>query len=301
MRSVAAMTVAVFGAVAGGGACGERGDDDADANRMRVVAAFYPLAWVVSQVGGDLVRVSDLTPAGGEPHDLELTPSQVAEVVDADLVVAMGAGFQPGVEAAVSDRAGTSLLVLDALARTGSLGARGAADPHVWLDAERMIAIVDAVASVMSEVDPDGRAAFARNAAGVVAELEDLDHDYVAGLSDCARRELITAHDAFGWLAERYDLEPIPIAGISPETEPSAERLGELASLVAEFGATTIFAETLVSPEIAETLADEVGGVTVAVLDPIEGRAAADVDAGRDYLDLMRSNLATLRAGLGCN
>lgn len=300
LRSLAPVVVTVI-AAATLVACGELNRDGAAEDELHVVASFYPLAWAASQVGGELSAVTDLTPAGGEPHDLELTPSQVATIVDADLVIAMGAGFQPAVEAAVAQRDGAGLFVLDALARAQNLGTRGTADPHVWLDVELMAAIVDAIASAMSEAAPDASPVFERNAARVIAALADLDREYASTLATCARRELITAHDAFGRLADRYDLVTVPIAGISPDAEPSADRLAELAAFVAEYRATTVFAEALVSPEIAETLADEVGGIEVAVLDPIEGRTGADVDADRDYLDLMRANLAVLRAGLGCD
>ena len=271
----------------------------AAARPLEVVAAFYPLAWAATVVGGDAVEVSDLTPAGAEPHELELRPSQVVRIIDADLVIVMGAGFQPSVEAVVAERQGATLSVFDAL-DVGRDPERGA-DPHVWLDVEQMGAIVDAISRALGDAAPDRRATFDHNADVVGAALNTLDREYAAALSSCAHRELITSHDAFGWLADRYGLITVPIAGVSPDAEPSAERLAELTALVAEYDATTIFAEVIVSPAIAETLASEVGGVSVAILDPIEGRSDTEIDAGHDYVDLMRANLAVLRDGLGCS
>ncbi len=275
---------------------------DESAGSARVVAAFYPLAWVAEQVGGGRVDVANLTAAGAEPHDLELRPSQVAAVGDADLVIVLGGGFQPSVEAAVADRADGTLVALEALqgvaGGTGS-GDVGELDPHVWLDPVIMGDLVDEVAAALSAVDRDHTAGYRANAERVRAALVDLDREFAAGLADCERRELFTAHDAFGWLARRYDLEQHGVAGITPDQEPTPERLAELSALVNETGATTVFVETLVSAEVAETLANEAGGLAVATLDPLEG--LDDSGGGdADYLTVMRDNLAALRLGLTC-
>jgi zinc transport system substrate-binding protein len=205
----------------------------------------------------------------------------------------MGGGFQPAVEAAASGSP-RSVVILDQLTVDAT------DDPHVWLDPNLFRAIVAEVEAVLIDVVPDRADGVRANADRLRAELADLDASYQDGLAHCARRELFTAHEAFGWLAERYDLEQHGVAGISPDAEPSPQRLAELAELVQDAGATTIFAETLVSPEIAETLAAEAGGLRVATLNPIEGLTEEQADAGSDYLELMRVNLETLRTGLGC-
>jgi zinc transport system substrate-binding protein len=282
-----ALAVNVVAAVASLGACG--GDDSApDSGRLQVVASFYPLEWVAQQVGGPTVEVTNLTRTGVEPHDVELSPGQVAAIGEADIVVMMGGGFQPAVESAASGSP-RPVVILDQLTVDAT------DDPHVWLDPSLFSAIVDEVEAALIDVVPDRADSVRANADRLRAELTDLDASYRDGLEDCARRELFTAHEAFGWLAERYDLEQHGVAGISPDAEPSPQRLAELAELVQETGATTIFAETLVSPEIAETLAAEAGGLHVATLNPIEGLTEEQADAGSDYLELMRANLETLR------
>jgi zinc transport system substrate-binding protein len=277
--------------------CGDDSSgDDPSRSGVEVVAAFYPLAEAAARVGGDPVDVTNLTSAGAEPHDLELTTGQVDAIEDAAVVFVMGDDFQPAVEDAAERRADNTVVVLDALDVVDD-------DPHVWLDPVLMAELVEVVLSGLETADPgsDVVAEFRDNADAYVAELEALDDAYVSGLANCARTTMVTAHDAFGYLAARYGLTVEAIAGISPDEEPNPDRLAELSDLVEEEGVTTIFTEELVSPEIAETLAREAGGLRTAVLNPLEGLTDEQVDAGDDYISVMEDNLAELREALGCS
>lgn len=259
-------------------AAGCGGGDDSSSERT-VVAAFYPLAWAVERIVGGTTEVINLTPPGAEPHDVELTPRDVETVGDADLVVYISGGFQPAVEDAVAQRDGPSLDVLE-----------GDSDSHVWLDPPAFAVIVERLAPVLR----------AERAAGkLVLELRRLHAEYRSGLADCDRRTIVTTHAAFGQLARRYGLTELSLAGRSPEAEPSPRELEELIDEVRASGATTIFAEPLVSSEVAETVARE-ADVAVATLDPIEGLSAERLEAGEDYVSVMRSNLAALKEALGC-
>jgi zinc transport system substrate-binding protein len=276
--------------------------DDASDDRPRVIASFYPFAFVAEQVGGDTVNVDNLTQPGAEPHDLELDPQQVADLTEASLVI-FERGFQPAVDDGV-DQAGVSddatLDVADVVSLTAApegSDEEGDFDPHVWLDPVAMQQITEAVADRLAEIDPDHQRAYERNRDRLLDDLRQLDAAYEQGLADCERRTIVTSHDAFGYLARRYDLEQIPIAGIDPHAEPSPSEQAEIADLVEQDGITTVFTETLVSDDVAESIADETG-VTVANLDPIEG--LSDDTSDDTYLTLMRSNLETLREANGC-
>ena len=259
-----------------------------------MVASFYPLAEAARRVGGDRARVENLTPPGAEPHDLELTASQVADIQDASVVLVLGGGFQPAVEKAAAGRRGTVELL-----RALGPAAGNADDPHVWLDPVLFIAVVDQIAAALGRAEPGQRSTFSAGAEAYKAELAALDRDYKAGLSDCARREILTAHEAFGRLAARYGLTEESIAGLSPETEPEPDRLARLADLVRRRGVTTIFTETLVSPRVAEALARETGART-DVLDPLEGLSRDAIREGATYVSVMQQNLSKLRVALGC-
>jgi zinc transport system substrate-binding protein len=255
-----------------------------------VVASFYPIAYAAQRVGGDRVRVTNLTPAGAEPHDLELTPDQVDGLLDADIVFELGRGFQPAVERAAEQRDKPTVELL----------ARGTKDPHVWLDPVEMQRIVSVVKRGLTSADPKGRAVYARNAQRLVDQLGALDQRYADGLARCRRRVFVTAHEAFGYLARRFGLRQEGVAGASPDSEPDARRLGQLADLVKRTRATVVFTESLVDPRLAETLARE-AGVKTETLNPLEGLTDAELGHGADYLTVMDENLAKLRAALGCS
>jgi zinc transport system substrate-binding protein len=226
-----------------------------------------------------------LTPPGVEPHDLETSPRDVEELRSADLVLLLGHGFQPQLE----DAAGSGEEVLWLLDTPG-LDRFANDDPHVWLDPLRFELVVDRI----------GEALGAKQAASrLSARLRSLDSEYREGLARCDRREIVTSHEAFAYLASRYRLKEIPITGLSPEAEPTPRALQRVVRLVRETNATTVFFETLVSPRIAQTVARETGARTAA-LNPIEGLTAAQAKRGDDYFSLMRANLASLRRALGC-
>jgi zinc transport system substrate-binding protein len=257
----------------------------AGGGRPRVVASFFPLAEAAERVGGDAVEVDDLTPAGTEPHDVELAADEVDALLDADLVVYLGGGFQPAVEDVVDERDGASVDVLDTV--------DGGDDPHVWLDPTAMVRIVDAVADGVADVEPDRGGDVRAAADRYRVELEQVDADLAAQLDDCQRDLIVSAHDAFGRLARRYGLRTEAVTGLSPEAEPDPGRLADLADLVEREGVTTVFTEELVSPDVAEALARE-ADVDTAVLDPVESRP----DGG--YVAAMRRNGDALALALGC-
>jgi zinc transport system substrate-binding protein len=256
-------------------------------SKEAVVAAFYPLAFAAEEVAPAGTAVDDLTPPGAEPHDLELTARDVERLRDAALVVYAGGGFQPAVEDAVGDRDGASLDVLDTVPLID--GAEGR-DPHVWLDPIRYARVARAIAKALGRPQA---------AIPLVRRLETLDRDFRRDLAHCARREIVTSHAAFAYLADRYGLEQVPLVGVTPEAEPAAKDLERLVAEVRKTGATTVFSEPLVSARLAETVARE-AGVSTAVLDPLEGLTPEQRERGADYFTVMRENLAALRAALGC-
>ncbi|MGZ8597282.1 MAG: metal ABC transporter substrate-binding protein [Actinomycetota bacterium] len=286
---------------------GNGGDGSID-----VVASFYPLAFAAERAGGDAVTVTNLTPPGVEPHDLELTPDDLQSIAEADVVVYLGGGFQPVVEDAVEAEAtGVTIDAFEGIEPPPAPSAEGpgdesaepleeASDPHVWLDPILYSGIVTRIATALDEVDGVADAdRFAANAEDFGVELSTLDDEFRRGLARCGTRVMITNHAAFGYLAAAYDLEQRAISGISPESEPDPERIAELTAQANAEGVTTIFTEDLVSPEVAETLAAE-AGIDTAVLSPLEGLTDEQEAAGDDYLSVMRQNLEALRDGLVC-
>jgi zinc transport system substrate-binding protein len=288
--------------------CGDDASPPTAESTVRIEASFYPLAWMAEQVGGTHVSVDSLTKPGAEPHDLELTPADVAAVSDADLIVYLS-GFQPAVDDAVAEADGD--VVFDAAPAANldltftpieegeeHTDEAGAVDPHFWLDPTRLANVAHAFADKLSEIDPDHAEDFAANLTDLTNRLDTLDTEFTTGLATCANTDLITSHNAFGYLARRYGLTQVGITGLTPEEEPSPADLAAVTQFVEDNHVTTIYFETLVSPDIADTVAAETG-VTTDVLDPLEG--LNDQSQGSDYLEVMTANLANLRKGQSCS
>ncbi len=304
---VAAATAVLLTSCGSGGLGAVAGNDG-----PTVLASFYPLAYTAERVVGPDATVENLTPYGVDAHDLELTGQQVARIADADLVMYLG-GFQPAVDEAVAQNAADRSLDVATLLELLEAEPSNASDdrhtddghehgdldrdPHIWLDPTNLAPVADAIADRLGELLPDRADALRDRADELERELDDLDEEFRSGLAECKRRTFVTSHAAFGYLAHRYDLEMVSIAGIEPDAEPSPARVAEVQRLVQNEGLTTIFYERLVSPAVAESLAADLG-VTTAVLDTIEG--LTDETADDDYFSLMRANLDALREANGC-
>lgn len=316
LLALTAVSVLALAGCAGTGSGDTDADTDTAGGRVEVLASFYPLVYLAEQVGGDAVAVESLNPAGGEPHDVELSPRQVREVGDADVVLVLG-GFQPAVDDAVAARspehvvdaaqteavaahmagdepAGDEHADQDEHAEDGDAHEHGG-DPHFWLDPTLLAAVGLDLAAELGEADPDHADDYLTRAEEFAARMDDLDAELEAGLADCERSTVVASHEAYGFLAERYGLEQVGISGLDPEAEPSPARLREIREVVEANGVTTIFTETLVDPKVAETLAADLG-ITTALLDPVE----TQIDEDTDYRGAMLNNLAALREGLGC-
>ncbi len=295
------------------------GDGDAGAgggDAVTVVTSMYPLQFLAERIAGPEATVVNLTSPGQEPHDLEIGVQQTAELAEADVAVHL-AGFQPAVDDALAqngpERVVDAADTADLLAAEedpaehaehegeeehdhAADGAEGT-DPHFWLDPERMSSVAAAVERRLAEADPDDAETYAANLRALQGELGSLAEQMRTGLASCETDTIVVSHDAFSYLGT-YGIEVAPIAGISPDAEPSPARLAELQDVITDEGVRTVFYETLVSPALAETLADALG-IETAVLDPIEG--LTDDTAGEDYLSLMESNLEAVRTANSCS
>ena len=317
LGTVLAASALLLAAGCGGGTTGSGAGAD-QPGQLDVVAAFYPFQFVAERVAGPHATVTSLTQPGAEPHDLELTPRQVASVSTADLVL-YERTFQAAVDEAVDQSGNEHVLDVAAVVplqpvtsgeheeHAGEEHAEeagreehdhGGLDPHIWLDPTLMVTITTAVRDQLSTLDPDHAADYQANAAALEAELGTLDEDFRTGLASCRRQEFITTHTSFGYLAKRYGLSQIGITGLSPDAEPSPARIAEVQQEATEHGVTTIFYETLISPATAQAIAGDLGLAT-DVLDPLEG--ITESSRGQDYVAVMRSNLTALEKAGGCS
>lgn len=308
------------------------GDSSSKDGKLTVMASFYPLQYLAEQIGGEHVSVTSLTPDGAEPHDLELSPKMVDSLSSADAVIYL-AGFQSAVDEAIEQQAPKTVIDVSSAAELVEAGTdanhpsedeeeatdeaqsgeteahdhEGAdhadqdhhhdmsADPHFWLDPTRMAQAATLVGDKLAEADSAHADTYKANAKALAEELNTLSDTLVTKTSNCKIRTFITAHTAFGYLADRTGLTQVGISGLDPESSPSPARLAEIAQIAKEQGVTTIFTEALIDPKVAQTLADDLG-ITTAVLDPIESQT----DASKDYTATMNSNIDALTKALDC-
>ncbi|CAL9543715.1 High-affinity zinc uptake system binding-protein ZnuA [Streptomyces sp. enrichment culture] len=303
-------------------ACSSDSAAAGDTGTFDVVASFYPMAFLAERIGGDHVHVTSLTQPGQEPHDLEISAKQTAQLEESDAALYLK-GLQPSVDDAIGQSPIATKIdaaELTALEEHGTEAGHGeehgdehgdehahedehghdhdheGGDPHIWLDPVKYAEVAEGVGKAFQKADPDHAADYRKNTATLVKDLKALDQKFRTGLANRKTDVFVTTHAAFGYLAERYGLTEEAISGLDPDTEPSGARVKELQKIAKEDGVTTVFYETLVSDRTAKTLAGDTG-LRTDVLDPVEG--ITDHSRGEDYFQVMEANLTALRTALG--
>jgi len=261
----------------------------AEEGSVKVATSVYPLEFIAGEIGGEDVEVSNVTPPGAEPHDVELTSDQVIQIAEADLVVYVGGDFQPAVEESLDEATGETL---DAFHAVSSGLVIAPDDYHFWLDPRKLAQSAEAISNNLQEIDPDNASTYRIAADDLVARLHELEQEFRSGLRDCESYDIVTVHAAFGQLGN--GLTQQGISGLDPEAEPSPRRITEIIDFVQANEVTTLFAEPLLPPDAAEAIAQETGA-EVAILDPLE----SEPESG-DYFSAMERNLETLREALRC-
>ena len=275
-----------------------------DSAKLQVVTSFYPLYFFAQQIGSDRAAVTNIVPAGAEPHDYEPTAQDMAQMEKSRLIVVNGGGLE-----AWSDRLAknisaknTTIVVAGEGLLTREMRENGAVttDPHIWLDPVLAKKMAERIALGFEAVDPEHAAFYRENAGRLLEQLDDLDATYRSGLQACAEKNIITSHSAFGYVAAEYGFNQVSIAGLSPDAEPSSAELANIVQFAKVNHVRYIFFERLASPKLSQTIATEVGAETL-VLNPIEGLSDEEIARGEDYFSVMRENLAHLQTALQCN
>ncbi|NTU72877.1 zinc ABC transporter solute-binding protein [Candidatus Roizmanbacteria bacterium] len=267
-------------------------------NTIQISATFYPLAYFAQQIAGSRAVVINLTPSGVEPHDFEPTPQDLVKISKSHLFLFNGNGIDGWAEKiaqSLPDKV-KSINISREVAKSHSINPQ---DPHIWLDPVLAKQEVEIITQALIHQDPQHKEEYIRNADRLNARLTSLDEKYIEGLKSCKLNEIIVAHDAFNYLGKRYRLKMQAITGISPDEEPSATKLAEIASHVRDNKVPYIFIETLSNPRFSETIAKETGA-KVLELNPVEGLTTNEVQDGISYFELMNTNLKNLRIALQC-
>ncbi len=270
---------------------------------LQITTSFYPLYFFTSAIVGDKASVVNITPAGAEPHDYEPTPNDIAMIERSRIVVLNGGGLEAWGDAIrknINPQKTTVVVAGEGLTtQTVIEDDKKIIDPHVWQSPILAKQMVQKILAAIILADPQNSEYYTEHAAALLSQLDALDQDYRSGLLACTRKDFVTSHAAFGYMASTYGLVQVPIAGISPDTEPSPKQLAGITQFVRDHKITIIFFESLVSPKLSQTIAKETGASTM-VLDPIEGLSDEDLRTGRNYLTVMKDNLKNLQTALTC-
>lgn len=271
--------------------------------KLQVVTSFYPLYFFTSQIGGDKVQVTNITPAGVEPHDYEPKAQDMAKIENSSLVILNGGGLESwgkNIESTVNSKQTKILTVGDGLIiKQIKENTQTTIDPHIWLSPQLAQVIVNKIEIALEIADPINKDYYLSNASNLIEKLNNLDIAYRQGLNNCTEKNIITSHTAFGYLAKDYGFNQISIAGLLPDAEPSTKQLVDIVKFAKLNNIKYIFFESLVSPKLSETIANEIGAQTL-VLNPIEGLTQSELSQGKDYFTEMQNNLLNLETALQC-
>lgn len=294
-----------------------------------VLTSFYPIQYLTERIGSDLITVESITPPGADAHHVELSPAKVNALGSAEVVI-YAKGFQNAIDEAIEANPAQNVVdiapmvqllpVIDTDDDHGQSDEEhdhdhaderhdhaqseddhdhehdhDGLDPHFWLDPQRMANASTAIGQALAKAFPQHAQVFTQNAAAVAKDMNDLSSKLVTATQTCKQDSFVTAHQAFGYLAERGGLKQIGMSDVDPEAAPSPARLKEVSAFIKEHGIKTVFSEELLDPKVAQTLADDLG-LKVAVLDPLESQA----DPSKDYIAVMESNIQTLHDALDC-
>lgn len=272
--------------------------------KLTVATSFYPMYFFASQIGGNKADIFNITPAASEPHDYEPTTQDIARISRANILVLNGGKLEAWGDKIKDQLAGTNVEIVTAgngLAnKTLDENGQTIQDPHVWLDPILAKREVENIEKGFEKIDPKDKSYFEANKKKLLSELDNLDREYKVGLSSCQKKDFVTSHAAFGYLGAQYNINQIPISGVSPDEEPSSQKLAEITNLVKQQNIKIVFFESLVSPKLSETIANETGAKAM-VLDPIEGISNNDLNKGYNYVTVMKSNLLALQEALQCS
>ncbi len=276
--------------------------------KLNVVASFYPLAHFAEQVGSEHVKVVNIMPPGVEPHEFEPTPRDMKEIWGSKVFIFNGAGIDPWAERIQKTLKEKGILTVE-ISRNFILKKSAKnkyrdfnndmCDPHVWIDPLLAQKEIEIIRDAFIKVDPENEYAYRNNSVTYINKLSLLNKKYKEGLRSCKIRTIVVSHNAFSYLARRNNLNIIPLAGISPEEEPSPRRMAEISKIARNKNIQYIFFEPLVSPKVAKTVAREIG-VKTLTLNPVEGLTEDEIMAGKDYISIMEENLQNLRKALSC-
>jgi zinc transport system substrate-binding protein len=277
---------------------------NSSAGKMSVVASFYPIYDFARNVGGDRVDVTLLIPAGTEPHEYDPKPSDIRTLDSARLLILNGVIEDVWAPKLISGLENKNLTVVDTSAGFQLLASQDADipgnDPHFWLNpvlAEKQVA---AIREAFIQVDPVGIDYYTSNAASYIQKLRSLDSQFRTLMPTCKNKDIIITHATLAYFCKEYGCRQIPIEGVNAEGEPTPQVVVAIEQQAKEQNISVVFVEAMYSPQIADSIANDIGG-KVAVFNTVHGLTAQQQANGENYLSQMQGNVAAIRSSLDCS
>lgn len=278
-----------------------------ESKKLEIYTSIYPLYDFAVKVGGDKVNVTNLVPAGTEPHDWEPATTDILSLEKADMLIYNGAGMEHWVDEVSASLEKKDLILLEASEgikllegsepegeeENKEIGEEHNYDPHIWLSINNAKKMMENMKNAIEGADPANKDFYEANYQKYAKEFDALDLKFREELSAVTNKDIIVAHQAFSYLCADYGLNQVAIEGLAADSEPDAKRMAEIINFAKDKKIKTIFFEELVSPKVAQTIASEIGAKT-AVLNPLEGLTQEQLNEGEDYLSIMEDNLNTL-------
>ncbi|MEP0915266.1 zinc ABC transporter substrate-binding protein [Leptolyngbya sp. DQ-M1] len=272
--------------------------------KLRVIATFLPVYLFTKAVAGDAAQVDILIKPGTEIHEYQSTPADVQALAQADVVVKNGLGVEEFLESTIKSAQNSKLKIVDAsqgiqsidqLSQVVETGkehshAHAAGNPHVWLDPVLAKQQVENIRDGLIAADPENKAKYEANATAYLQQLAALNAEFEQRLGKFRDRTFITFHDAFPYLAKRYDLRQVAVVKI-PEDQLSPADVKETIDAVKQFQAKALFSEPGVDNKLLDGLSKDLN----LILRPLDSLEAGDTNP-QHYFTAMRSNLQTLEA-----
>ena len=275
--------------------------------KLKVMASFYTMYDFAKKIGGDKVEVINMVPAGTEPHDWEPSTKDLIEMEKSDVFIYNGAGMEQWVDDVLESLDTEELTTVEASKGIKLLKDSDAHehdhehssenDPHVWLDPQNAKYEMNKIKKALIKADPKNKDYYESNYQKEAKKCDELDQLYQEELAKVSRRELVVAHEAFGYLCKAYNLTQMGIEGLSADDEPDPKQMSEVINFAKKHKVKTIFFEELVSPKVAKTIAKETGA-SAKMLNPLEGLSNKKIKAGEDYFSVMRQNLSAIKEAL---
>lgn len=285
-----------------------------DSEKIKVVASFYPFYEIAQKIGGNNTIITSVIPMGVEPHDWELTPQQIPGIIEADMIIYNGIGFDSWLGKKEQFR-NSFLVDISKDLQLIKLGQQGSEnlghidqlydptyvyDPHIWLDPILVKNISKTISNALIKLDPDNIDSYLQNTKNFNRQLDTLDSLIKKSLANCELKDFITFHESFHYFANRYGLTQHAVHGSSPEGEILPQQIIKIISLAKDLGIDTIYSEELKDPRLSQTLASEIPNGKVLLLSPIEGIEPHEQKKDINFIDKMKMNLENLKQGLKC-